>query len=117
MSKDRKPLFVVPTPLPGLPRVTLFADTWLDHIVQQHPYMQGKKTVVQATVSTPSVIMPGTSNPNYVVFVNQSVTSSAGNPLTVMINPKDQIIVTALFNRTFKIIVQEKALWLPLKIK
>ena len=112
--KARRALRKIPTPVPGLPFVTLYQDTWADHIIKQHVYMAGKETLVETTVTNPTVVVPGTSNPDYVVFVNHQETSSQGSPLTVIIDPRDQVICTALYNKTFRVISpDQEVVWLP----
>jgi hypothetical protein len=113
VADGRKPLFVIATPLEGLSNVTLYEDTWTDHIVKGHPVMADKQELVRMTTAAPTVITLGTSNQGYMVFVNQAETSSSGSPLTVVIDPRDQIICTAYYNRSFRTIVQERVLWLP----
>lgn len=106
-------IFTATTPFPGLPEVSLTRVTWDDHVLKQHPYMVGKEQLVQATVSAPSVIVRGTSNPDYIIFINQAETSSEGNPLTVIASPHLQIIVTSLYHRSFKVIAPELVIWPP----
>jgi hypothetical protein len=117
VARERKPLFTAVTPLAGLSEVTLFEDTWYDHIVRKHIYMAGKESLVRPSVLRPTVIVPGTSNLAYVVFVNLAERSPAGSPLTVVVDPLQRVICTALYNRTFKTITTEGALWLPSPIE
>jgi hypothetical protein len=113
MSGDRKPLFNVATPFPGSPRVTLFQDTWTEHILPGHLEMTGKEADVQAVVTSPTLILAGSTNPNYVAYVNDMVTSSRGTPLAVIVDPQEQVICTAYYNRSFKVISPEQVLWSP----
>lgn len=104
-------IFTVKTPVPGLPEVSLRQDTWDRHIVPNHPYMAGRQELVRVTVMAPTVVVQGTSNPEYLVFVNHEETSSGGSPLTVMINPEIQIIVTSLYHRSFRVYAPESVIW------
>jgi hypothetical protein len=117
VTDGRKALLVIPTPLPGLPQVTLYQDTWLDHIVKNHPYMAGKEKLVEVAAMNPTVIMVGTSNPSYRVFVNQQATTSSGTPLIVIIDPAKEVICTALYNRSYRTIQTEQVIWSPSGIK
>lgn len=117
MSGGRIPLFVTQTPFPGLSNVTLFADTWHDHIVKGHPDMHGKVDLVRTTVSSPDVVAIGTANPDYRVFVNRAGTTSGSSPLVVIVDPEQQLICTAYYNRTFKVIQSDQVVWLPSEIK
>jgi hypothetical protein len=110
---ERKPLFVTETPFPRVPAATLFEDTWLEHIVRGHVYMQGREAEVRAVVASPTAVVSGTSNPDYVVFLNQSVTTSGGTPLAVIVDPQEQIICTAYYNRSLKVVAADRVLWLP----
>jgi hypothetical protein len=112
-------LFTVQTPFPGagpypaVPQATLLRETWENHIVGHHAYMADRLALVQATASAPTVIVPGTSNPDYLIFVNEGETTSEGHPLTVIINPSVQIIVTAMYNRSYREIAPGIVLWRP----
>jgi hypothetical protein len=75
--------------------------------------MAGKEHLVQAAVTDPTVVIRGTSNPDYIIFVNQGETSPQGSPLTVIANPELQIIVTSLYHRSFKVITPESIIWPP----
>lgn len=113
MSGTRKPLFSVATPFPAAPSVTLFEDTWTEHIVRNHLEMAGKEAEVQAVVTAPTVILVGTANPSYVAYVNDMVTSSRGTPLAVIVDPQEQVICTAYYHRSFRVISPEQVLWSP----
>jgi hypothetical protein len=114
---ERKPLFTVPTPWDRVPKVTLFEDTWRDHIEKRHVFLAGKETVIQSIVSMPTHILPGTTNPDYVIYVNDTITTPGGTPLAVIVNPEEQIICTAYPSRSLKVIPMEQAIWLPSGIK
>ena len=112
-EKGRDLILSVTTPLPGLPEVKLFADTWQGHIIGNHPYMAGKEKLVETTIMNPTVIMVGTSNPDYRIFVNQQQTTPSGTPLIVIVDPIEEVICTALYNRSYRIILPEQVVWSP----
>jgi hypothetical protein len=111
---DRKPLFTVSTPWPRVPRATLLSDVWNDHIVKGHVEMSGREEDVRTIVTTPTAVLSGTTNREYVIYVSQAVTTPGGTPIGVVIDPEEQIIVTAYPNRSLKLVIpQERILWLP----
>jgi hypothetical protein len=117
VSDGRKPLFVAPTPFPGAPSVTLFRDTWIEHITKQHVELTGQEAAVEAVVTSPTVVLAGHADTPHVVFINQAVTSQSGTPLAVIVHPEEKIICTAYYNRSFRIIPADATLWLRPEIK
>jgi hypothetical protein len=112
VSHSRKPLFTVPTPFPGVQQLTLFQDTWENHIVTGHVYMSGRETTVHAIASSPSVVLSGGNpNPGYVVYLNQSLTTLRGSPIAVIVDPHERVIVTAYPDRSLRIIESGRVLW------
>jgi hypothetical protein len=110
---ERKPIFVARTPWDKVPEVTLFADTWHEHIVKSHVQMAGKEPEVQTVASNPTFILQGTSNLGHVIYINETVTSQSGTPLAVIINPEQKIIVSAYYNRSLKVITPDQVIWSP----
>ena len=51
------PLFSLPSPLASLGNVTLFKNTWEDHILVGHPEMLGKIDAVQRTIVSPTAVV------------------------------------------------------------
>ena len=112
MSDSKKPLFTVPTPFPGAQQVTLFQGTWENHIVTRHVYMTDRLTTVQKIVSNPSVVLSGGNpDPDYVIYLNQILTTLSGTPIAVIVDPHDRAIVTAYPNRSLRIIEPGRVLW------
>ncbi len=108
----RQALFTVATPFPGLPSVTLFSDTWHHHILPNRPYLIGREDWIWATVSSPSAVCAGTTNPGYLAFVNQTITSPGrGSPLVVFVDPLDQVVATAGFRIDFRDLGTHRILW------
>jgi hypothetical protein len=102
-----KPLFIAQTRIPGLRRVTLFEQQWLEHIVTQHVYMIGREKQVEAVVSGATVALAGsstmgTANPSYVIELNSQIISQSGSPLAVIVDTQSAEIHTAYFNRSLK---------------
>ena len=108
---ERNPIFTTTTPWPKVPQVTLFRDTWDEHIIKQHVHMAGQELQVRAVASNPTLIVPGTSNPDYVIYVSDSVTTTSGTPLAVIINPQEKLIVSAYYNRSLRVVVAGQSLW------
>lgn len=108
MSKQGKPVFVVPTAYPKTPQVTLFYERW-KHIAEDHPEID-QQSVLSATANV-SVVLPG-KYPNTVMFINPQVTTPGGTPLGVIVHEEEASIVTAYYNRSMRIIPTGQALWL-----
>jgi len=114
LSGNRQALFTVTTPFSGLPLVTLFSDTWYQHILPNRPYLIGRKDWVSATLSSPSAICAGTTNPGYVAFVNQAIVSvRRQSPLVVFADPNDQVVASAGYRVDFRDLGRHRILWLP----
>jgi hypothetical protein len=113
-TQRRQPFLVITTPLPGLPTVTLYRDTWFNKITRYHPEMVGKEEAVRLVVASPTAVCRGSSNPEYRVFLNNSVRSSGGSsPLTVYVDPLRRVIVSAYYNRSFARIMGDQVIWQP----
>lgn len=110
-----RPLFIVATPYPASPQVTLFQSRWENHIIANHVGMQGKETTVEAIVSRPTIVLPGSPDhpAHYVMFVSQTLTPSGRTPIGVIVDQQLGTIVTAYPNRSLKFIDSRRALWLP----
>ena len=94
--------------------VTLFEQTWTEHIITRHVDMEGKELEVLAVVANVTTVCAGTSeDPNYVVFLNDAVTSPSGTPLVAIVDTEAGEVVTAYYNRSFKVIKSDQVLWLP----
>lgn len=114
LSGRRQPLFRVATPFSGLPLVTLFSDTWHLHSLPNRPYLIGREDWISATVSSPSAVCGGTTNPGYLAFVNQTITSPGrGSPLVAFADPLDQVVVTAGYRLDFRNLSLHWILWVP----
>lgn len=103
-------IFTVKTPILPDP-VSLLKSTWEEHIIRRHPEMAGKESHVMAATSTPTFIVPGTTNPDYLIFVDHENLSQKGNPLIAVINPEINIVVTSLYHRSYRIISAGSVLW------
>lgn len=115
---EESTVFEVVTPVSWLPKVTLYASWWQEHIVTQHTYMAGREDMVRSVVSEPSVVLGGSTtvgsaNPNFVIMLNERIVSQKGIPLGVVVDPQDGEIRTAYFNRSLASIDASKILWKP----
>ena len=89
MVKERKVAFSAQTPFPAAPEVVCYQDTWQVHIPAVRRVGPNVKDLVVTTLSQPSVIVTGTSNPGYVAFVNQTTLSpNSGAPFVVIVDPQ-----------------------------
>ena len=110
----RQVLLTIATPFPGLPLVTLFSDTWRDHILPNRPYLTGREDWISATLSSPSAVCAGSTNPSYLAFVNRTIVSArSGSPLVVFVDPLDQVVVSAGYRIDFHDLSQHRILWVP----
>lgn len=108
VSKNGKPLFVVPTAYPKTPQVTLYIERW-EHITQRHPEIAQQSLLdVAANIA---VVFP-TDTPNVVMFVNRQITTPGGTLLSVIVHEEEASIITAYYNRPINLIPMSQALWL-----
>jgi hypothetical protein len=123
---ERKPLFIVTTPYAPTAAVVCYQDTWETHIPAVRRLDPGVQQVVVRTLSQPSVIVTGTTNPGYVAFVNQTdVTPNSGSPFVVFVDPKAvnwlnkpmPAVASIGHRRDFRDITGHDVLWLPLQAK
>jgi hypothetical protein len=113
-TRQRQPFLVIATPLPELPTVTLYRDTWFDKITKNHVEMAGREDAVRVVVASPTAICRGSANPRYLVFLNSSIRSPSGSaPLTVYVDPLHRIVVSAYYNRSFARITPDQVIWQP----
>jgi hypothetical protein len=114
VSDLKKKLFETTTLYPRVSGpITLYEPTWQDHIIKRHVELIGKELDVQAVVANVNFVLPGTSiDPNYVVFINPKITTPSGVPLGVVVDQTEREIITAYYNRSFRIITPDQAIWL-----
>jgi len=79
----RTPLFRVETPLAEARFVTLYADTWDNHVVD-HAEMIGQLDVVEQTLIAPTFVADGNHSDSF-QFINHSPTSAILTPLVVIV--------------------------------
>ena len=114
MIGTRQVLLTTATPFPGLPLVTLFSDTWRDHILPNRPSLMERENWISATLSSPSAVCAGTTNPGYLAFVNRTIVSSgSGSPLVVFVDPVDRVVVSAGYRIDFRDLGRHRVLWVP----
>jgi hypothetical protein len=107
----RKSIFTVCSPLPASDAVRLYEDTWFYHIIANHVDLAGKELLVAQTVINPTFITIGTSNPDYVIFVNHRQVTPGGTPLIAVVDPQNQVVCTAMYNRSYRIVPPERRIW------
>jgi hypothetical protein len=74
------------------------------------------------TLSIPSVIVSGTTNPGYIAFVNQNLVTESGSPFVVFVAPNAKpmpALASLGFRKDFADIQGQghQVLWSPLKNK
>ena len=117
MSGKRTPAFVVPTPFPDTPQVVCYNDTWSKHIPVGRRTDPGTLQYVTNTLTTPSAVCVGTTNPAYIVFVNHALVSpGSGSPFVVVVDPQGKpmpALASFSYRRQFKDLNEHSVLWLP----
>lgn len=111
----RKPLFSVATPFPPTPVVTLYDNTWVNHIEANHPEMAGLQPNLQATLSSPTYVCEATS-PGYFMFVNHTDVDSKGAPHVVCVSTSSDtsgspVVTTSYFSKKHKDLTKVKKVW------
>jgi hypothetical protein len=116
-SRPREVLFTVQTPYQGASTVVCYRDTWEQHVAFSRTQTPGIQLSVMKTLQAPSIVCEGTSNPNYIAFVNTVVTSpGSGSPLVVFVDPHakpDPRFATFSFRRDFRNLSSFSVLWSP----
>jgi hypothetical protein len=114
-DKTRQPFFVVETPHPSAAKVVCYQDTWDIHMptVRQNLGAQ----IVVGALQQPSLIIPGTTNEDYLIYLNQDFTSPGHNsPFAVIVDPYGQpmpAVASFGYRRDFKDLTGHTVLWLP----
>jgi hypothetical protein len=112
---ERQPLFIVTTPFDMARVVVCWQDTWDIHIpaIRQDLGPQ----IVMGTLESPSLILQGTTESNYVIYLNQEFTSPGGNsPLAIIVDPNGNPMAAVAsfgFRRDFRDITQHTVIWMP----
>ncbi len=109
-APPRAPLFAVDTPVPGFERVTLYLDTWQDHVVSRHPELQGREEQVRGILIAPTLVCRSTSEESRAIFLRRDILSPKGSPLLVIVDRQALAVCTAYFNRSFQ---PGATLWVP----
>jgi hypothetical protein len=98
----RVPLFVVPSPIASLGKVTLFKHTWDDHILTGHPEMAGKIDAIQRTITNPTAVVISPTTGQHYIFVNHD--EKVGSPLTAMVSISEAVVCTTFYNRSYRVL-------------
>jgi hypothetical protein len=76
--------------------------------------------LVTETLGAPSIVCAGTTNPNYLAFVNTAVISpGSGSPFVVFVDPSaipQPALASFGYRRDFRDLTGHKVLWLPLPL-
>jgi hypothetical protein len=112
----RKESFTVETPLQEAEFVTLFEDTWKDHIELNHPELQGKENNVYRTLQTPTFISKATNPDTNFAFLNTGDIDEKGQALMVVVNPVDNqtgkpFVASAYYTNSNKFNLPDRKLW------
>ncbi|MHC2016290.1 hypothetical protein [Methylobacterium sp. CM6247] len=111
---SRQTQFIAITPYPGATQVVCYADTWVKKLVQRVPIET--PTIVQATLSTPTAVVAGTTNQDYIAFVSASHSSGSGSPFVVFVDPQANplaAVASVGHRKDFKDLQQHELLWSP----
>jgi hypothetical protein len=74
----------------------------------------GREDWISATVSSPSAVCAGTTNPGYLAFVNRTIVSPASASLLVVFaDPVDRVVVSAGYRIDFRDLGPHRILWVP----
>lgn len=115
MADTRQPLFTVQTPYSGAQTVVCWQDTWLFHVDATRRDL-GHQVVI-GTLEAPSVILQGTTNPGYLVYLNESFISPGHqSPFAVIVDPQANPLAAVAsfgFRRDFKNLTGQTIVWTP----
>lgn len=110
----RQQLFVVETPYEAAPQVVCYVDTLESHIASDR---QKLASAAKLSLTAPSAVVTGTTNPEYIAYVNQGdISSGAGSPFVVFVDPAAEplpAVATWGYRRDFKDLSKHTVLWLP----
>jgi hypothetical protein len=108
------PLYRVATPYSGVPVVTLHRHVWEQHILVNHPDLNGREEWVVSTLQKPTAVCGGTTNPFHIGFVNQAITSRRSrSPFTIFVHPLKRMVVSAAYRNDFRDLTSHTLLWVP----
>jgi hypothetical protein len=117
----RQPLLIVQSLYPALPQAVLYRDTVYGsgmnppHVPIDRKLGMPVVDAVKAGVEQAYAAVIGTSNPGYVAFVCNDVTSqNSQSPLVVIVDPAGNpmpTVTSVSFRRDFKNISQHTVLW------
>lgn len=77
--------------------VTLYEDTWRNHIVVRHPELNGSLQMLEETVTAPTAIYASTSQAGSFLFVKNGIADAGGRLLRVVVRA-DLSVSTAYFS-------------------
>jgi hypothetical protein len=109
-------MFVIQTPYSGASEVVCYTDTWVEHIAASRKINPDTEEIVKATLSEPNSVCEGTTNRNYVAFINLPYSSNSGAPFVVFVDPNASplpTLVTFGHRRDFKDLSKHTTLWTP----
>lgn len=87
----REKFFSVSTPFDGAKTVVCYTNTWHDKIIPAKRVPNESPELVMSTLKDPTFVVSGTTNPGYLVFINQSVVSPrTGSPFVAIVDPDGQ---------------------------
>jgi hypothetical protein len=111
----REPIFVVTTPYSGVQSVVCYHDTWHIHLAPAGRLFPGAREATIQTLEEPSAVCLGTTNPEYLAFVNQNIASSGNRkPFVVIVDPKGNplpAVASIGFRRDFANLSPHTILW------
>lgn len=104
-------MFVVATPFATTPEVVCYRDTYDVHLRQGDDLVG----LAKETLSSPSLVVSGTTAPDHVIFLNHNQTSNRGSPFAVIVHPATAppLITSWGYRRDFKDTDGLVVLWKP----
>jgi hypothetical protein len=111
----RWPIFIANTPFTPVPTATLYEDTWMGHILPNHPEVRHALEAVKATVEAPELVCSATSA-GYYTFVSSSHLDAGGKPLIVVVTGQnvpsgDPLVVASTFFGNKAYLDQKQTKW------
>ena len=111
----RPPLFVVDTPYSPSSRVACYMDTFTIHLPLERHMCVALQVAGETTLSNPSLVGEGTTNPQYLMYINQDIRSpNSKAPFVVIVDPEGNplpVVASMGFRRDLLDVSRVRVLW------
>lgn len=111
---DRKTIIAVTTPYSGAAFVVCYEDTLTNKIIPANRVPGDPTPYIVSALENPTAVCVGTTNPDYLAFVNQSeVSFGRQHPFVVFVNPTGPqgVVASIGYRRDFKDLGPHNVLW------